>query len=110
MLRYTNATAISLEIARATAADSETLARQQADSQFSTALALEESGRRAGDTALSGLIATNKTLSIIIKYQSVPSIRAALRLEECTRGQVDVWELIKKCRENRESKWEQTTI
>jgi hypothetical protein len=63
-----NALAISQEVSRASFADakhstdiaSETLAREQADSQFLTALALEENGRRAADTALSSLVASNR--------------------------------------------------
>ena len=65
----TNALAISQEVSRATFADTkhsqdiatEILARQQGDSQLTTALALEQSAREAGDSALSYLISENKS-------------------------------------------------
>lgn len=64
----TNALAISQEVSRASFADSkhsadiagEILAREQANNQFITSLALEASARSAGDSALSSLISTNK--------------------------------------------------
>lgn len=65
----TNALAISQEVSRATFADTkhsqdiatEILARQQGDSQLTTALSLEQSARESGDSALSYLISEHKS-------------------------------------------------
>ena len=64
-----NLALINQEVSRATFADTkhsqdiatEILARQQGDSQLTTALALEQSAREAGDSALSYLISENKS-------------------------------------------------
>ena len=67
-----NLAAINQEVSRASFADSkhaidiatEILARQQADSQLTTALTLEQSARESGFTALSSLIAENQSYNV----------------------------------------------
>jgi hypothetical protein len=79
----------SQEVSRASFADAkhsldiatEVLARQQADNQLTTALALEQSSREADDTVISSLISDNNntyisnfTLISLIKINSIMSL------------------------------------